>query len=116
VVRREELADEQGSLREPLFDHPPIIKWRSKPRRYERDVMSGVLWILRSEARWCDLPTRFSLCQTCCRRFQQWVKDGMLKSVLETLAEDLRTRGNLDLSECFIDGGIITAKKESAKS
>jgi len=34
-----------------------------------------------------------------------------LKSVLETLAEDLRSRGKLDLSECFIDGTFVVAKK-----
>jgi hypothetical protein len=32
------------------------------------------------------------------------------------LAEDLQTRGELDLSECFIDGTFITAKKGAAKS
>jgi hypothetical protein len=41
----------------------------------------------------------------------QWVRDGSLRRVLEALAEDLRTRGDLDLSECFIDGTFIVAKK-----
>jgi hypothetical protein len=31
--------------------------------------------------------------------------------VLEALAEDLRARGDLDLTECFIDGTFIVAKK-----
>jgi hypothetical protein len=31
--------------------------------------------------------------------------------VLATLAEYLRERGLLDLSECFIDGTFIAAKK-----
>src|SRR5205085_4229716 len=116
MARREELSDEQWSLIEPLFDQPPTIRGRGRPRRAEREVMNGVLWILRSGARWCDLPTRFPPYQTCHRRFQQWVKNGTLKRVLETLAEDLRTRGELDLSECFIDGTFIAAKKGAAKS
>jgi hypothetical protein len=74
-------------------------------------VINGILWILRSGARWKDLPARFPPYQTCHRRFQQWVKDGSLRRVLEALAEDLRTRGDLDLSECFIDGTFIVAKK-----
>ena len=115
MARREELTDEQWSLIEPLFDQPPTIRGRGRPRRSERDVMNGVLWILRSGARWCDLPARFPPYQTCHRRFQQWVKDGTLKRVLETLAEDLRTRGGWDLSECFIDATFITAKKGAAK-
>jgi transposase len=77
--------------------------------------MNGVLWILRSGARWRDLPERFPPYQTCHRRFQEWVRDGRLKRILETLAEDLHSRGKLDISECFIDGTFIVAKKGAAK-
>ncbi len=31
--------------------------------------------------------------------------------MLETLADDLQARGKLDLSECFIDGTFVSAKK-----
>jgi len=116
MARREELTDEQWLLIEPLFDKPPVVQTRGRPRRPDREVLNGVLWILRSGARWCDLPDRFPPYQTCHRRFQQWVKDGRLERVLETLAEDLRTRGELDLSECFIDGTFVVAKKGAAKS
>src|SRR5581483_2137973 len=115
MVRREELNDDQWALIEPLFDKPPTVQTRGRPRRPDREVLNGVLWILRSGARWCDLPDRFPPYQTCHRRFQQWVKDGRLERLLETLAEDLRTRGELDLSECFIDGTFIVAKKGGAK-
>jgi len=116
MARREELTDEQWSLLEPLFDKPPVLHTRGRPRRPDREVLNGVLWILRSGARWCDLPDRFPPYQTCHRRFQQWVKDGRLERVLETLAEDLRSRGELDLSECFIDGTFVVAKKGALKS
>ncbi len=58
-----------------------------------------------------DLPGRFPPYRTCHRRFQQWVKDGTLRRVLEALAEDLRTRGAPDLTGCFIDGTFVVAKK-----
>jgi len=116
MARREELTDQQWSLIESFFDKPPVIQTRGRPRRPDREILNGVLWILRSGARWCDLPDRFPPYQTCHRRFQQWVKDGRLERVLETLAEDLRTRGDMDLSECFIDGTFIVAKKGALKS
>jgi len=116
MARREELTDEQCSLIEPLFDKPPVITTRGRPRRAEREVMNGVLWILRSGARWCDLPDRFPPYQTCHRRFQEWVKDRRLRKVLEMLAEDLQVRGKLDLSECFIDGTFVSAKKGASLS
>ena len=33
------------------------------------------------------------------------------KGILEALAQDLEGRGELDLSECFIDGTFVVAKK-----
>jgi transposase len=115
MARREELTDEQWLLIGPLFDKSPVLAARGRPRLDEREVMNGVLWILRSVARWYDLPDRFPPYRTCHRRFQEWVRDGRLKKVLETLAEDLRSRGKLDLSECFIDGTFIVAKKGASK-
>jgi transposase len=73
--------------------------------------VNAILWILRSGARWKDLPDKFPPYQTCHRRFQSWVKDGSLRKVPETLARDLESRGEIDLSECFIDGTFVVAKK-----
>ncbi|HYE73544.1 MAG TPA: transposase, partial [Blastocatellia bacterium] len=70
MARHEELTDQQWSLIEPLFDKPPSVQTRGRPRRPDREVLNGVLWILRSGARWCDLPDRFPPYQTCHRRFQ----------------------------------------------
>ena len=61
----------------------------------------------------CPIDFRHDL--SCHRRFQLWVRDGTLKNVLETIAEDLRTRGELDLSECFTRGTFVTAKKGASK-
>jgi hypothetical protein len=36
--------------------------------------------------------------------------------VLETLAEDLQTRGKFDLTECFINGTFVSAKKGASES
>lgn len=44
---------------------------------------------------------------------EQW---SLLVRVLEALAEVQRTRGGLDLSECFIDGTFIVAKQGEQKS
>ena len=112
MARREELTDEQWALIEPLIPElPRRDDGRGRPWRDTREVMNGVLWILRSGARWQDLPDRFPPYQTCHRRFQQWVREGTLRTVLEALAQDLKERGDLDLSECFIDGTFVVAKK-----
>jgi transposase len=115
MARREELTDQQWALIAPLFEKAEVIQTRGRPPKLAREVLNGVLWILRSGARWQDLPDRFPPYQTCHRRFQAWVKDGRLRKVLETLAQDLLERGKLDLSETFIDGTFIVAKKGAFK-
>ena len=115
MARREELTDEQWGLIAPLFDKPAAVSTRGRPRKSDREIMNGVLWILRSGARWSDLPDRFPPYQTCHRRFREWVKAGKLKTMLEILARDLLERGKLDLSETFIDGAFVSAKKGASK-
>jgi transposase len=115
MARREDLTNAQWAIIKPLMPVPPRrADGRGRPWREAREVLNGILWILRSGARWQDLPERFPPYQTCHRRFQQWVRDGTLRQVLEALAADLRERGELDLSDCFIDGTFVVAKKGAA--
>ena len=112
MARREELSDEQWAIIEPLLgEMPRRADGRGRPWRDNREVINGILWILRTGAPWADLPDRFPPYQTCHRRFQTWVKDGTLSKVLNALAEDLQSRGKFDPSECFIDGTFVSAKK-----
>ena len=74
-------------------------------------MLNGILWILRTGAPWKDLPERYPPRSTCHRRFQQWIRLGVFDKILTALAEDLRDRGGIDLSEGFIDGTFAPAKK-----
>jgi len=80
MARGEELTDEQWLLIEPLLVKAAGVQTRGRPARPAREILNGVLWILRSGARWADLPDRFAPYQTCHRRFQQWVGDGRLNT------------------------------------
>lgn len=107
-----DVTDEQWAVLEPLIPEPPRrADGRGRPWRDRREVLNGILWILRTGAPWKDLPDRYPSYQTCHRRFQEWVRDGTLERVLAALARDLKERGGLDLSECFIDGTFVVAKK-----
>jgi len=107
-----ELTERQWTLLEPLLPElPRRDDGRGRPWRSNREVLEGVLWILRTGAPWKDLPGRFPPYQTCHRRYQQWVKDGVLEQILETLARDLQDRDGFDLTEAFIDGSFASAKK-----
>src|SRR5688572_9706327 len=117
MARREELTDEQWKIVERLIPEPPKRDdGKGRPRRDDRQVLNGILWILRSGARWGDMPGRFPSHGTCHRRFQEWVRSGVFRQIVEALSEDLRTRGKLDLSECFIDATFVIAKKGALPS
>jgi transposase len=66
-------------------------------------------------ALWKDLPRRFSLYHTCHRRFQHWVRTGVLRQVSEALSQDLYERSGIKLAERFIDGSFSPAKKGGAE-
>ena len=106
-----ELTDAQWELLRPLVEPAPE-KRRGRPWRDTRQVLEGVLWILRTGAQWAELPNdKFPPYQTCHRRFQRWVREGTLVQLLRALAEDLLARGQLDLAETFIDATFAGAKK-----
>ena len=110
-------TNEQWKRIEPLIPKP---KWRpgcrGRPPRDLRDVLDGILWVLRTGAPWKDLPERYPSYQTCHRHFQQWTRAGVFTQVLAALAQDLQERGGIDLSEAFIDGSFASAKKGGSRS
>jgi transposase len=69
---------------------------------------------LKTGARWKDLPDRYPPYQTCHRRFQQWVREGVLEQALHALATALLEQGRIDLSEAYIDGTFVPAKRGGA--
>ena len=108
-----DLTDEQWMILERLIpeeERVPTSK-RGRPWRDPREVLNGVLWILRTGAPWQDLPDRYPPYQTCHRRYQRWVRMSVMETILRALAQDLKERGGLDLQECFIDGTFVVAKK-----
>ena len=106
-----DLTDAQWAFLEPLFRPRRREDGRGRPWQDTRAVLNGVLWILRTGAPWHDLPNRYPPYQTCHRRFQHWQRSGVLLKLLQKLAEDLRDRGKLDLSEAFVDASFSSTEK-----
>ena len=106
-----DLTNEQWGLIAVLLPKPRVRRdGRGRPWRDPRDVVNGILWVLRTGAPWKDLPARYPSYSTCFRRFQKWSEDGTLKKVLRCLYKHLRASGVEDI-EGFIDGTYAGAKK-----
>jgi transposase len=107
-----DLTDEQWKILDPLISKPRTRSDRQgRPWKSRGSVLNGIMWILRTGAPWADLPDRYPSFQTCHRRFQQWVRSGVMTKVMATLAEKLSAKGALDVREAFIDASFAAAKK-----
>jgi transposase len=112
-----DLTEEQWKVISTILPEDPVrADRRGRPWSDRRNVFNGILWILRTGAPWQDLPERYGKYQTVHRRFQNWVRSGVMEKVLLAIAQDLKERGGLDLRECFIDGTFVPAKKGGAWS
>ena len=108
-----DLTDVQWERIRPLveFGQRRRADNRGRPWLEARQVLNGMLWVLRTGAPWHDLPARYGPYQTCHRRFQQWQRWGVLDGILWALAEDLLARGQLGLEETFIDASFMGRKR-----
>lgn len=111
------LTEEQWQIIEPLIPKARVRKDRKgRPSTDRRQLVQGMMWILKTGARWQDLPRdRFPPYQTVHRHYQEWVKKGLFKKILEKLVEHLREKGKINLAETFIDASFVEAKKEAKK-
>ncbi|HZA21114.1 MAG TPA: transposase [Dehalococcoidia bacterium] len=88
---------------------PP--KLRGRPRADDRRTINGILWVLRSGARWRDLPKEFGSSSTCHRRLQEWQEQGVWEHIWLTFLGTLDQQGKLYWSQAFLDGSFVPAKK-----
>ena len=105
------ISDEQWNIIEPILHRPKRWETRGRPRKPDRPLLDGILWILKTGAQWSELPKEYPPYQSCHRRFQEWVARGIFDTILELLAKDMEYRGKISLDECFIDGTFAPAKK-----
>ena len=112
-----DLIDDQWKIVSAILPANPIREdKRGRPWSEQRKVFNGILWVLRTGAPWKDMPPRYGPYQTAHRRFQNWVRSGVIENVLLALAAHLKEAGGLDLKECFVDGTFVPAKKGGAAS
>ena len=107
------LSDEQWKKIEPLL---PQSSRRGRPWADNRRVLEGILWVLKTGARWRDLPPEYPSPSTCWRRLQLWEEQEVWLDVWRQFLAELDARGRLDWSESFVDGSFAPAKKGARAS
>jgi transposase len=103
----EELTEIEWVLIAPLL---PAERGRvGRPSHDNRRVLNGILWIMRSGARWIDVPERYGRWNSVYLRFRRWAQIGVFEALLETLAGALAEERIQ-----MIDSTIVRAHAQAA--
>ena len=105
---RHRLTDDQWVLIADVFPPP---KRMGRPPTDRREVMDGILWILRTGSQWRDLPSEFPPWKTVWDLFDKWNANGILDEVLNRLRAAEVDLGKVDSDLWCVDGTIVRAAR-----
>ena len=107
------LKDSQWKKIEIFF---PAKRRRGRPPLNSRVVLDGILWILRSGARWRDLPPCFGNWNSVSHKFRQWCRVGIFEKILRTLnfATNKYLLVQIDSTFCKVHKHGLGARKRNA--
>ena len=106
MTERCELSDQQWLKIQDLL--PGKASDPGRTGSDNRLFVNGVLWILRSGARWQDLPERYGKSKTVHKRFARWAKSGVWERVFTVLTK------NRDSAYLMIDSSLVKAHQQAA--
>ena len=86
-MKRYELTKEQWERVKKLLPAERSGK-RGRPRKDDRNMLNGMLWIVRSGAQWRELPEAYGPWQSVYARFAKWRDDGTLEAIFRALSAD----------------------------
>ena len=105
-MKRYELTQAQWDRIEDFL--PGKSTDRGVTARDNRLFVNGVLWVLRSGARWSDLPERYGKWKSVHKRFTRWAKAGVWERVFDDLA------GDADNDYIMLDSTIVRTHQQAA--
>jgi len=111
-MQRHQFTDEQWTIVEPFV--PKKDAPVGRPARNPREMLEGILWILRTGAPWRDLPERFGPWKTVYGYYSDWRKSGVFDRLLERLQIRLDQEGKIDWDLWCIDGSNVRAARCAA--
>jgi transposase len=112
MIRRHELTDEQWERLKPML--PAQKPHTGRPATDHRQIINGILWILRTGAPWRDLPERYGPWQTVYGRFNRWREEGIWQQIFERLLAEADALGNVEWEIHFVDSTTVRAHQHAA--
>jgi len=105
---RNKISDQQWNRLKDLLPAENAGKRGRPTERSNRQMMDGIVWILRTGAPWRDLPAEFGPWQSVYTRFRRWKEKGIWGNVFEALSLDS------DNESVMIDSSVIRAHQHAA--
>lgn len=90
-----DLTDEQWKRIQPLLP-PEYTGKKGRPRKVNRTMLNGMLWMNHCGTQWRQLPLRCGPWQSVYSRFAKWRDDGILEYIFSELNQEADT-GNLSM-------------------
>ena len=106
-----QITEQQWLRIEPLLPKYEPSPHGGRTPKSNRSCLEGILWILRTGARWKDMPKGLPSGSTCWRRLRDWKQQGVWERVWQILLKELDAQGKLDWEEAIGDGTFSPAKK-----
>src|SRR6476620_9510832 len=101
--------DALGALLEPLLRSTKARKKSGRPRRDDRAIFDGLIWLARTGSQWSQLPRAFGPKSTVHERFSEWVETGALERAWAVLLRAYDGEIGLDWDWQAADGCIVKA-------
>ena len=105
-IGRYELSDVQWEQIKELL--PGRLESVGRTAADNRVFVNGVLWVLRSGARWRDLPERYGKYKSVHKRFIRWTNSGVWEKVFHEIVRDRKNQ------YLMIDSTIVRAHQQAA--
>jgi putative transposase len=101
--------DDLWALLEPVLKVDKPRKKPGRPRRDDRAIFDGLVWLARTGAQWSQLPREFGPKSTAHERFAEWVETGALDRAWAVLLRAYDGEIGLDWAWQAADGCIVKA-------
>ncbi|HET6232482.1 MAG TPA: transposase, partial [Longimicrobiaceae bacterium] len=80
-----------------------------RPRKSDRQILNGLIWLARTGAQWSALPREFGAKSTVHDRFQEWIRHGVFARAWAVLLEAYDDLVGIDWTWQAADGCIVKA-------
>ena len=102
-----DLSDAQWAAIEP---HLPPKNPLGRHRADDRQVLNGILYILKTGTLWRELPRRYGDDSTVHRRLKSWAERGVWVRIWQAFLSTLNCQRKIDWEAALLDGTFVPSK------